>query len=293
MTDPSLAVGERQGDDGRRLSLADARCVPWLIAGAQRGSRRAVGARHRDSTRCRSRSSGTTEGGKDVSCSTALGSAPFQRLAHETPLRRFHPDRGPCRPLGGGLILAMLAQGLRVGVRGADSYHRSVRTQSDMEPVERALRHIIERMDPGMYPEPPLVRGSARALVFTTELPDPATGGSLTADVRLEAEDGRLVLVVDAAHAGHSVRRATAAGSRGAAGAGGRTGHQLCGERRRCRLALRLDPARLAGPCACAGGAAGGRTAVAADHRAPAAGTGRGMIRPAGKTARASGVSPC
>jgi general secretion pathway protein J len=93
-----------------------------------------------------------------------------------------------------GLVLAMLAQGLRVGVRGADSYHRSVRTQSDMEPVERALRHIIERMDAGMYPEPPVVRGSARALAFTTELPDPATGGSLTADVRLEAEGGRLVL---------------------------------------------------------------------------------------------------
>jgi prepilin-type N-terminal cleavage/methylation domain-containing protein len=93
-----------------------------------------------------------------------------------------------------GMVLAMLAQGLRVGVRGADSYHLSVRTQSDMEPVDRALRRMIERMDPGLYPEPPVVRGSAGMLVFTTELPDPATGGTLTADVRLEADDGRLVL---------------------------------------------------------------------------------------------------
>jgi len=38
------------------------------------------------------------------------------------------------------------------------------------------------------------VRGSASALAFTTELPNPGTGGSLTADVRLEADDGRLVL---------------------------------------------------------------------------------------------------
>jgi general secretion pathway protein J len=93
-----------------------------------------------------------------------------------------------------GLVLAMLAQGLRVGVRGADSYHRKVRTQSDVEPVERALRRMIERMDPGRYPEPAVVRGSPGMLAFTTELPDPATGGTLTADVRLEADDGRLVL---------------------------------------------------------------------------------------------------
>lgn len=93
-----------------------------------------------------------------------------------------------------GLILVMIAQGLRVGLRGADSFYRTVQTQSDIEPVERALRRMIERMDPGRYPEPPLVRGSARALVFTTEIPDPATGGNQTADVRLEADDGNLIL---------------------------------------------------------------------------------------------------
>lgn len=93
-----------------------------------------------------------------------------------------------------GVILVMITQGLHVGLRGADSFHRAVRMQSDMEPVERALRHMIERMDPGMYPEPPAVRGSASALAFTTELPDPATDGTLTADVRLEVDDGRLVL---------------------------------------------------------------------------------------------------
>ena len=93
-----------------------------------------------------------------------------------------------------GLILVMIAQGLRVGLRGAGSFYRTIQTQSDMEPVERALRRMIERMDPGRYPEPPLVRGSARALVFTTEIPDPATGGNRTADVRLEADDGYLIL---------------------------------------------------------------------------------------------------
>jgi general secretion pathway protein J len=93
-----------------------------------------------------------------------------------------------------GVILVLIAQGLHVGLRGADSFYRAVREPSDMEPVERALRQMIERMDPGMYPEPPLVRGSASAIFFTTELPDPTTGSTLTADVRLEAKDGRLVL---------------------------------------------------------------------------------------------------
>ena len=92
------------------------------------------------------------------------------------------------------MVLVILGQGIRIGTRGSDAFHRGVRTQSDMEPVERALRHMIERMDPGIYPEPPVVRGSANAIAFTTELPDPATGGTLTADVRLEAIDGRLIL---------------------------------------------------------------------------------------------------
>jgi prepilin-type N-terminal cleavage/methylation domain-containing protein len=93
-----------------------------------------------------------------------------------------------------GMVLVMLGQGVRIGLRGEDTFHRAVRAQSDMEPVERALRHMIERMDPGMYPDPPVVRGSANALAFTTELPDPDTGGTLTADVRLQAIDEHLIL---------------------------------------------------------------------------------------------------
>ncbi len=93
-----------------------------------------------------------------------------------------------------GIILVILGQGLRLGIRGTDSFRHAIRAQSDMVPVERALRAMIERMDPGLYPEPPDVHGTAHALAFTTELPDAATGGTLTADVRLEAAGGRLVL---------------------------------------------------------------------------------------------------
>nr|WP_294551306.1 prepilin-type N-terminal cleavage/methylation domain-containing protein [uncultured Rhodopila sp.] len=92
-----------------------------------------------------------------------------------------------------GLILAILAQGMRLGMQGAGTYRRAVQTQSGIEPVEHVLRRMIERMDPGTYPESPLVRGNARELAFTTDLPGRG-GGSMTADVRLEADDGHLVL---------------------------------------------------------------------------------------------------
>jgi prepilin-type N-terminal cleavage/methylation domain-containing protein len=93
-----------------------------------------------------------------------------------------------------GLILTILAQGLRLGMQGTRTYHRAVQTQSDMEPVEHVLRRMIERMDPGIYPNPPLVRGSAGKVVFTTSLPDRGDGNTITADVRLEVDDGHLVL---------------------------------------------------------------------------------------------------
>ena len=93
-----------------------------------------------------------------------------------------------------GLVLAMLGQGVRIGLRGADTFVRTVRKQSDMEPVERALRHMVEQMAPGVYPKPPAIRGTAKAVAFTTELPNPDTGGTLTADVRLEAAGGNLIL---------------------------------------------------------------------------------------------------
>lgn len=93
-----------------------------------------------------------------------------------------------------GLVLVMLGEALRIGLHGTETFARAVRMQSDMEPVERALRHMIERMDPGLYPDPPVVRGSSEAIAFTTELPDPDTGVTLTADVRLEAASGRLIL---------------------------------------------------------------------------------------------------
>jgi prepilin-type N-terminal cleavage/methylation domain-containing protein len=92
------------------------------------------------------------------------------------------------------LILVMLGQGIRLGLRGTAAFDRGVQTQRDMVPVEQALRGMLERADPGVYPNPPLVAGTAHTFVFTTDLPDPATGATQRADVRLEAAGGQLLL---------------------------------------------------------------------------------------------------
>ena len=93
-----------------------------------------------------------------------------------------------------GLLLVMLGQAVVAGTRATAVHHRIVQAQLDIPPVEHALRHMIERMDPGIYPQPPAVRGTASALAFTTELPDATTGATLVADVRLETADGQLLL---------------------------------------------------------------------------------------------------
>ena len=93
-----------------------------------------------------------------------------------------------------GLLLVMLGQGVLVGTRATAVHHRIVQAQLDIAPVEHALRQMIERMDPGVYPQPPAILGTARALAFTTELPDAATGGMMVADVRLDAAEGSLLL---------------------------------------------------------------------------------------------------
>ena len=93
-----------------------------------------------------------------------------------------------------GLLLVMLTEGAQSGVRAWNAYAALAHPQADVEPVERALRHLIERMDPGVYPEPPLVRGTSTTLAFTTLLAGFGTADTVEADVRLESPDGSLLL---------------------------------------------------------------------------------------------------
>jgi prepilin-type N-terminal cleavage/methylation domain-containing protein len=94
-----------------------------------------------------------------------------------------------------GLVLSMLGQAMQVVGQASRLWHGAVEPRESFEAVELAVRHMIERMDPGVWPEPAQIRGSASAVAFTTELPDPSTGGLMAADVRLEAEGGTLFLL--------------------------------------------------------------------------------------------------
>ena len=97
-------------------------------------------------------------------------------------------------------VLAILVLALNSGTRfGLAAWHaqaqRTART-SEVEPVSRALRRLIEAADPGTATDPAPMQGAAHTLVFRADLPD--TPGMLPvrhADVALGVDrDEHLVL---------------------------------------------------------------------------------------------------
>lgn len=93
-----------------------------------------------------------------------------------------------------GVVLVLLTQGVQFGLRATRMQAEFRDRHGDMEVIDRALRRMIALTDPGTYPEPPTLRGTARTLSFTTELPIHGAGPSLLADVALSARPGRLLL---------------------------------------------------------------------------------------------------
>ncbi len=93
-----------------------------------------------------------------------------------------------------GLVLAMLSQGMNVGIRTMATQTRIEAGFTDLEPVTRSLRRMIGAMDPGTYTEPPVVRGTATSLVFVTDLPLSPDDPPQRADVLLMVADRRLIL---------------------------------------------------------------------------------------------------
>jgi len=93
-----------------------------------------------------------------------------------------------------GVLLTLLTQGVQFGLR-ATQLQAGVRDRKGtIEVVDHALRRMIARADPGFYPEPATLRGTAQAMSFTTELPIFGDGQMQRADVALSAEAGRLLL---------------------------------------------------------------------------------------------------
>ena len=93
-----------------------------------------------------------------------------------------------------GLILTLLTQGVRFGLQATRLQSRAMDRNGDLQAIDRALRHLVAQADPGLYPEPALLRGTTGSLSFVTELPLRLAGQAQRADVALLAEGGRLLL---------------------------------------------------------------------------------------------------
>jgi general secretion pathway protein J len=91
-----------------------------------------------------------------------------------------------------GLLLAGLTQGVRYGLQARRAQARISANHDDMDATGRALRHMIERMDPGDGVDPAPIAASRDRLEFITVLPD---GPDIPAARRVEA-----TLLLDRAH---------------------------------------------------------------------------------------------
>ncbi len=97
-----------------------------------------------------------------------------------------------------GLLMTGLSQALQVGVAASRAQFDRVDHRGDLEAAERALRAMVERMEPGgVSGHNPLFVGEAAAMAFTTTLPLGAgPPDSPPVDVRLELDrTGQLVLL--------------------------------------------------------------------------------------------------
>lgn len=94
-----------------------------------------------------------------------------------------------------GLLLVLLTQGVRFGVRASGLRDRAVAARGDLETADRALRQAIQAMDPGTYTEPPRIAGGPHALSFTADLPLGALGADRPrAEMEVVLDGRRLVL---------------------------------------------------------------------------------------------------
>ena len=65
--------------------------------------------------------------------------------------------------------MAGLVQGLRTGVTAWNNQTRALAARGDLDATDRTLRTLIARMEPGRHHgRPPIFKGTARSLTFTT-----------------------------------------------------------------------------------------------------------------------------
>lgn len=91
-----------------------------------------------------------------------------------------------------GLLIVGLNQGMRLGLRMWHRQGRAVDAVDELDATDRALRGLIEQMDPGGRIEMADIDGTDRMLRFTTELPVAASA--------LPQRRAEVLLLVDRRH---------------------------------------------------------------------------------------------
>ena len=94
-----------------------------------------------------------------------------------------------------GLILAGLTQGVRYGLRATDTQARNLAERSELDAVDRALRRLIEDMDPGSARDGAVMRGTAGTLAFVSELPAASGLRTRRADITLGIDGARRLVL--------------------------------------------------------------------------------------------------
>ena len=89
------------------------------------------------------------------------------------------------------ILMVGLTQGIRFGLTAWNRQTQTIAAAGDIDAVDRTLRRLIARIDPGSDNAAPLVIGSAGSFEFTSELPQSAALPTPLAD---------LLLTVDARH---------------------------------------------------------------------------------------------
>ena len=109
-----------------------------------------------------------------------------------------------------GLLMAGLTQVARFGIVTWQSQSRAAESRGEQEAVDRVLRDLIARADPGgLDGAPPLFKGTSRELMFTTDLPDPAgVSPPWRADVTLPVDGAKQLSLVWRPRLGRPMREA-------------------------------------------------------------------------------------
>jgi general secretion pathway protein J len=91
-----------------------------------------------------------------------------------------------------GFLMTGLAQGLRFGVAAWQSQTQKLAEQNDLDAVDRTLRTLIARMDPGGFDvKRPTFVGTSHSIVFISTLPQASDAlPTRDADVTLGVNEG-------------------------------------------------------------------------------------------------------